>query len=213
MTKPFQTILAAASGEITISKSRFIFSASPCQSEEEALSFLCSVRRQYRDASHHCYAYIIGKNSGVMRYSDDGEPGGTAGMPIIEVMKAQGVVDVCVVVTRYFGGVLLGAGGLTRAYAKSCALALKAARVVSMEPSQRWRAKIGYSQWDRVLHALKSQPVQIEETAFSASVDCTLLMRERDAETVLAALTALTDGRIAWSPAGDLFYPWEDSAR
>ena len=108
------------------------------EQSEEALAFLEAVRARHRDATHHCYAYIIGRNAGIMRYSDDGEPSGTAGMPIIEVMKARGVVDCAVVVTRYFGGILLGAGGLVRAYSHTCALALDAARVCQMHPTERW---------------------------------------------------------------------------
>ena len=120
--KPYKTLLTRASDEFIINKSRFIGYGAPAASEEEALGFLADVRSAHKDASHHCYAYIIGANMGVMRYSDDGEPGGTAGMPIIEVMKARQITNACVVVVRYFGGVLLGAGGLTRAYSQGCLL-------------------------------------------------------------------------------------------
>ena len=129
MTAPFKTLRLAASDEFIIHKSRFIGYASPAQTEEEALAFLQSIRMKHKDATHNCYAYVIGRNAGVMRYSDDGEPGGTAGLPMMEVLKAQGVVNCCVVVTRYFGGVLLGAGGLVRAYTQGCAAALKAGAV------------------------------------------------------------------------------------
>ena len=113
--KPYKTLLRDAQDEFIVNKSRFIGHGRPCETEEEALAFLAEMRAKYKDATHNCYAYIIGPNMGVMRYSDDGEPGGTAGMPIIEVMKARGVTNAAVVVTRYFGGVLLGAGGLVRA--------------------------------------------------------------------------------------------------
>ena len=114
--KPYKTVRQAASDEFIINKSRFIGYASPAEAEEEALAFLQSIRQKHKDANHNCYAYVIGLNAGIMRYNDDGEPGGTAGLPIMEVLKARGVVNVCVVVTRYFGGILLGAGGLVRAY-------------------------------------------------------------------------------------------------
>ena len=119
--KPYKTLMKAAESEFVINKSRFIGQAAPAQSEEEALAFLNAVRARHPDANHNCYAYIIGPNMGIMRYNDDGEPGGTAGMPIIEVMKARKVTNCAVVVTRYFGGILLGAGGLTRAYAQGYA--------------------------------------------------------------------------------------------
>ena len=113
--KGYKTVLREARDEVVIHKSRFIGHAAPVSSTEEALRFLARIREEHRDATHNCYAYIVGANMGVMRYSDDGEPGGTAGMPIIEVLNAREVTNCCVVVTRYFGGVLLGAGGLVRA--------------------------------------------------------------------------------------------------
>ena len=125
----YKTLRTENSAEFIINKSRFIGYGCPCQTEEEALAFLARIRQKHKDATHNCYAYIIGLNSGIMRYSDDGEPGGTAGMPIIEVMKARGVVNCAVVVTRYFGGILLGAGGLVRAYAQGSKTALDAAGV------------------------------------------------------------------------------------
>ena len=123
----YKTLRAENSAEFVINKSRFIGYGCPCETEEEALAFLARIRQKHKDATHNCYAYIIGLNSGIMRYSDDGEPGGTAGMPIIEVMKARGVVNCAVVVTRYFGSILLGAGGLVRAYAQGSKAALDAA--------------------------------------------------------------------------------------
>ena len=105
---PYRTLRQFASDEFIINKSRFIGYAAPCETEAEALAFLQSIRTKHKDATHNCYAYIIGQNAGIMRYSDDGEPGGTAGLPMMEVLKHQGVVNCCCVVTRYFGGVLLG---------------------------------------------------------------------------------------------------------
>lgn len=206
--KPYKTVRRAASDAFIINKSRFIGYASPAETEEEALAFLQSIRQKHKDATHNCYAYIIGLNAGIMRYSDDGEPGGTAGMPIMEVLKAQGVVNVCVVVTRYFGGVLLGAGGLVRAYTQGSAVALKAAEVVTMEPSVRYLCEVAYPLWDRVHHTLKAQPVQLLSSEFTTAVTFTLLMRQTDADAVLAELTRLTDGRIETLPEEELFYPW-----
>ena len=175
--KAYKTLIRAAEDSFIINKSRFIGYGRPCETEEEALDFLAEIRLRHRDATHNCYAYIIGPNMGVMRYSDDGEPGGTAGMPIIEVMKARGVTNCAVVVTRYFGGVLLGAGGLVRAYSHGCAIALSAAQVVRMELSRRLLLDVPYPLWDRVNHALKSLPQITEDTAFGASVEATVLVR------------------------------------
>ena len=144
-----------------------------------------------------------------MRYSDDGEPGGTAGLPIMEVLKAQGVVNCCVVVTRYFGGILLGAGGLVRAYTQGCVAALKASGVVVMEPSQQYLCEVGYPLWDKVQYALKSLPVQLLGSEFTTAVTFTLLVREKDAQQVLDTLTRVTDGKIETLLEEESFAGWE----
>ena len=210
MPGDYKTVKQAASDEFIVHKSRFIGSACPCETEEAALAFLKSIREKYRDASHNCYAYVIGRNAGVMRYSDDGEPGGTAGLPMMEVLKARQTVNCCVVVTRSFGGVLLGAGGLVRAYSKGCALALNAAQVVRMEKSQKILLDVPYPLWDRVNHALKSLPVITEDTAFAASVEATLLIRVKDVEAVTQTLTALTDAKAEWLSLEETYYPWPE---
>lgn len=209
MTIAYKTLRREASDEFVVNKSRFIGWAAPVSTEEEALAFLQSIRARYKDASHHCYAYIIGQNAGVMRYSDDGEPGGTAGMPIIEVMKAQGVVNCCVVVTRYFGGILLGAGGLVRAYTQGCVIALKAAQVVVMEKSCRYLCEVAYPLWDKVQHALKGLPAQLVSSEFTTAVTFTLLMREKDAESVLTKLTQLTDARLEALLEEESYEAWD----
>ena len=126
------TVRSEASDEIVIQKSRFIGYAAPCETEDEALAFLRKIRDRHRDARHCCYAYVIGINAGIMRYSDDGEPGGTAGMPMMDILKSEKAVNCCVVVVRYFGGILLGTGGLVRAYTQGCKTALQAAGLVRM---------------------------------------------------------------------------------
>ena len=211
--KPYKTLMKRADDEFIVNKSRFIGSGRPCETEEEALAFLASIRQRYRDASHHCYSYISGANMGIMRYSDDGEPAGTAGMPIIEVLKNRGVTNCCVVVTRYFGGVLLGAGGLVRAYSHGCAIALNAAQVVRMQLSKRLLLDVPYPLWDRVNHALKSLPVLMEDTSFGASVEANLLVRALDAEEVGQKLTVLTDAKAEWLETEEMYYPWPDLDR
>ena len=210
MPGDYKTLKQSAHDEFIVNKSRFIGYAAPCQSEEEALAFLKTIREKHRDATHNCYAYVIGENAGVMRYSDDGEPGGTAGLPMMEVLKSRGVVNCCAVVTRYFGGVLLGAGGLVRAYTKGCAIALDAAQVVVMRLSQKLLLDVPYPLWDRVSHTMKSLPVLIEETRFGASVEATVLVRVKDLEDVTQKLTALTDAKAEWLALDELHYPWPE---
>ena len=209
MSVPYKTLRHSASDEVIINNSRFIGYACPCQTEEEALAFLQSIRTKHKDATHNCYAYVIGQNAGIMRYSDDGEPGGTAGLPMMEVLKAQGVVNCCVVVTRYFGGVLLGAGGLGRAYTQGTVIALKAAQVVMMEPSQQYLCEVGYPLWDKVQHAMRSMPLQLMSSEFTTSVTFTILIREKDAPDVLADLTRLTDGRFESLLEDESYQAWD----
>ena len=195
MENGYRTLKQAGSDSFIIKKSQFIGHGIPAQTEDEALAFLRSIRAQYKDASHNCFAYVIGRNGGIMRYSDDGEPGGTAGLPIIEVIKARQVVNCCVVVTRYFGGVLLGAGGLVRAYAQGAKTALDAAHVVTMEDSVRFWLGVDYPLWGRVEHYLQDAPALCEETDFAATVTATLVTRLRDQSQVYADLARITDGR------------------
>ena len=206
----YKTLREENSEEFIINKSRFIGYGCPCQTEEEALAFLSRIRQKHKDATHNCYAYIIGLNSGIMRYSDDGEPGGTAGMPIIEVMKARGVVNCAVVVTRYFGGILLGAGGLVRAYAQGSKTALDAAGVVIMEKSARYMVEVDYSTWQRLEYFLRSAPVIVEHNEFGASVVCTLMVRVKDADELIKEITRVTDGTAEVLEDGELYYPWPD---
>jgi len=208
-TAPYKTLRQEAADDVIINKSRFIGYACPCETEEEALAFLSKIRTKHKDATHNCYAYIIGRNAGIMRYSDDGEPGGTAGLPMMEVLKAQGVVNCCVVVTRYFGGVLLGAGGLVRAYTQGAVIALKAAQVVIMESSQRYLCEVAYPLWDRVTHALKTMPVQLVSSEFTTAVGFTLLVREKDAQTMLEDLIRLTDAKFEYLLEDESYEAWD----
>ena len=209
MSAPYKTLRRSDSDEFIVNKSRFIGYAAPVETEEEALAFLQSIRQKHKDATHNCYAYVIGRNAGIMRYSDDGEPSGTAGMPIMEVIKAQGVVNCCVVVTRYFGGVLLGAGGLVRAYTQGCVVGLKAAQVVTMEPSHRYICEVPYPLWDKVQHAMRTMPLQLAGSEFTTAVTFTILVREADAESVLADLTRVTDGKLEYLLEDESYMAWD----
>ena len=208
--KPYRTLLKAAEDEFIVNKSRFIGHGCPCETEEEALAFLARMRAAYKDASHNCYAYIIGPNMGVMRYSDDGEPGGTAGMPIIEVMKARGVTNAAVVVTRYFGGILLGAGGLVRAYTQGAAMALKACGVGVMHPTARYLMEIGYPMLNRMDFFLKDEPVRVEDKTFTDVITYTLVVRCADEEAFLARLTNMSEGTVSPLRYEEVYLAWPE---
>ena len=206
--KPYKTLMARGEAEFIVNKSRFIGYGAPVSSEEEAQDFLKQIRARHKDASHNCYAYIVGANMGIMRYSDDGEPGGTAGLPIIEVMKAQAVTNAAVVVTRYFGGVLLGAGGLTRAYAQGAAEALRAAGVGEMHPTARYLVELPYPLLDRALHFLKDKPVSIDDKAFAEAVTLTLRVKTVDQALVTEELAQALDGRVEPLFVDETYLPW-----
>ena len=194
--KGYKTVLREARDEVVIHKSRFIGHAAPVSSTEEALRFLARIREEHRDATHNCYAYIIGRNAGIMRYSDDGEPSGTAGMPIIEVMKARGVVDCAVVVTRYFGGILLGAGGLTRAYANGAALAVAAAERITYRSCADCRIEMAYPRYGLVSRLLPDYEAQVLASSFGERVGLTVRLPEEQFEELRAALTEATAGAV-----------------
>ena len=205
--KPYKTLVSRADAEFIINKSRFIGHGKPVETEEEALAFLAEMRETYKDATHNCYAYNGGANTGVMRYSDDGEPGGTAGMPIIEVLKAREVTNCCVVVTRYFGGVLLGAGGLVRAYSRGAAEAVNACGVGVMHPTLRALVDVPYPLLSRVESALKTAPV-IDEDAITESLG--LAGGRRTAELLSAA--ARHDAKSALDAFAALWRDGKDPA-
>ena len=210
MPGDYKTLKQAASDEFIVNKSRFIGYACPCETEEEALAFLRRIRDRHKDATHNCYAYIIGPNMGVMRYSDDGEPGGTAGMPIIEVMKARGVTNAAVVVTRYFGGILLGAGGLVRAYSQGAAAALRASGVGMMHPTARYLMEIGYPLLNRMDFFLKDEPVLVEDKGFTDVVTYTLAVRCADEAGFLSRLANMSDGGVSPLRVEEVYLAWPE---
>ena len=203
------TVRSEASDEIVIQKSRFIGYAAPCETEDEALAFLRKIRDRHRDARHCCYAYVIGRNAGIMRYSDDGEPGGTAGMPMMDILKSEKAVNCCVVVVRYFGGILLGTGGLVRAYTQGCKTALQAAGLVRMELSTTIRCTVSYPLWNSVQYALQKMPVQTADVSYAEEVAFTLVTRKKDSETVETQLRNLTDGKLVCKPVSQIYHAWD----
>ena len=211
MAASYKTLMKRGCDEFIVNKSRFIGYGAPAETEEEALAFLAEIRKKHADATHNCYAYIIGRNMGVMRYSDDGEPGGTAGMPIIEVMKNRGVVNACVVVTRYFGGVLLGAGGLVRAYTQGAVTAIDACGIGVMHPTARYMMDVSYPMLSRVEYFLKSAPVIVEDKDFSDVITLTLLVKCADEDKLLSDLTQLSEGRLEPMRFDETYMAWPEA--
>ena len=208
MNDSYITVTHRSREEISISRSRFISYAFPCVSEKEALSFLQEIRNEHKTATHHCFAYIIGENSGIMRYSDDGEPGGTAGLPIMDVIRLRNVVNCCIVVVRYFGGTLLGTGGLVRAYTQSAQAAINAAGIIRMEQTCVFQCELSYSVWDKFRYAAEHLPVTIEDIQYSSFITFRLLFRSRDKESVIDRLRDATDRTLKLIPSDEQYCAW-----
>ena len=209
MKNTFLTVSTEAQEEIVINKSRFIGYVSPCETEQEAVSFLQKIREAHKTAKHHCYAYIIGENCGTMRYSDDGEPGGTAGMPIMDVMRLKGIVNCCIVVVRYFGGILLGTGGLVRAYTQSAQAALESAGIVRMELTCVVSCSIPYSVWDRLRYAADHLPVRISHVEYGDAICFNLYYRSVDRETIIPGILSACDRKMVILSQQETFCAWE----
>jgi uncharacterized YigZ family protein len=186
-------------------KSRFIGQVSPASSESETMAFVQSVRAKYPDAAHNVWAYLL--RDGAMRWSDDGEPGGTSGQPTLNVFRSAGVFDVCCVVTRYFGGILLGSGGLVRAYSKAAALALEAAGTARMALWRPLRITCGYPQYERVRRLLSDLGAAEPDAAFGAAVFVSALIPEENAGVFAARLVDVTAGSAAFEAGEPVFRP------
>ncbi len=173
MAVEYKTVRQRASDEFTEKRSRFIGYVCPVRTAEEANAFLAEIRQKHWDAKHNVYAYIL-REGNVKRYSDDGEPQGTAGVPTLDVLEKSGVCDVAVVVTRYFGGILLGGGGLVRAYSHAAHLALAAGRVITMGLCSILEIQTDYALHARLQKLLESTEAKLLDTAFSDCVTLTV---------------------------------------
>lgn len=192
--KEYVTIAAKAEDDFFERKSQFIGYIAPVSCEEEALSFLAEIRAKHRDARHNCFAYVL--NNGVKRASDDGEPQGTAGVPILDVIEREGITDVIVVVTRYFGGILLGAGGLVRAYAHAAKLAVDAAQRKVMSPAVLVEVVMDYNQYGKINNVLSKYTAIIEDTQFTDMVAMRILFIDKELDAFRAELTEMTAATV-----------------
>lgn len=182
--------------EKIIEKSRFITTSRRVQSEEEAKNFITKVAKQYSDATHNCYAYICDKAGNFLRFSDDGEPSGTAGMPILEVIKAKNLKEVAVVVTRYFGGIKLGAGGLVRAYGGCVAENLDCADVVKFEPCREIKITVGYSLSDAAVKFCRERNAKLFNTDYADSVALTVAVKKSEEDNFFKELINKLNGKV-----------------
>lgn len=192
-------------------KSEFIGYAKRVESEEEAKAFVSEIKAMHKQATHNCWAYIIGSNKGVQRYSDDGEPQGTAGIPILEVMKKSDITDCAIVVTRYFGGVLLGAGGLTRAYTKGASVALKAGGVVEKVNGVKVTLNLEYDMIGKVQYFCGQNNWHIEDTEYTDKVIVSILAEMEVADKIEKEAIEASNGKIIVSKSEkDIYFKEEN---
>ena len=191
----YLTIKKESKDDFEEKKSQFIGHIKRVETEEEAKDFVQKIKSMHKMATHNCWAYVIGEKMNIQRYSDDGEPQGTAGIPILEVIKKTGVVDCAVVVTRYFGGILLGAGGLTRAYTKGASVAIKAGGIIEKVKGTPITIEINYDLIGKIQYLCGENNWNIEDSEYGETVKIHLLLEIEEGERAIKEIIEATNGK------------------
>ena len=191
----YRTLAGEATAQITEKRSVFISSVRPVSTEDEAAAFVAEVQKKYSDARHNVYAYVL-RAGCAARFSDNGEPHGTAGLPTLDVLRKNGIFDADVVTTRYFGGLLLGTGGLVRAYTQAAALAVEKAGITVVRPYSRFSLRLSYPDYGRLMPSAERTGIIIDRTEYGDSVTVFARVPEEFERTARAALTELFGGRV-----------------
>lgn len=213
MDKNYRTIFKYGEDEVIINKSKFIGYAMPIETEEEALEFIDKIKTKHRDATHNVYAYVVGMDSNIQRFSDDGEPSGTAGIPALEVIKKEDLRNVVVVVTRYFGGIKLGAGGLIRAYTRGAKIGLEAGQIVDMILHQKVKVRIDYTLYGKIENFLLNGGYFVDETVFDDAVNIFVYIENQELEKFQNLITDMTNGNNEFEILGEEYIPIKDGKR
>ncbi|NMB11644.1 MAG: YigZ family protein [Firmicutes bacterium] len=207
MPEEYLTLGGTGIDTVVIRRSKFIGAAGPAEDEAQALGFLEKVREEHKQATHNVYAYQIGENNQLQRFSDDGEPGGTAGMPVLEVIKQMDLRNVVVVVTRYFGGTLLGAGGLVRAYTEGAKIGILAAGIVKMVLHSRLQITVDYTYAGKLQNVVMQSPWCLADIEYGAQVRFTVLAPLKEDLRVKEAFTEITSGQAVIVELGQEYVP------
>lgn len=206
----YYSLYKGAVGEIEEKKSRFIATIEPATSEEEASAFIARMKKQYWDARHNCSAFVVGDDGQLMRSSDDGEPSGTAGRPMLEVLKGEKVTNVAVVVTRYFGGTLLGTGGLIRAYQGAVKEALKNCIILRKISGSYLIIKSDYTDYGKIQYMAGANKWNIMSTDYGESVVTTMVAEKTDVDGIISMITEATAARAAIEIGEDVTFSYID---
>ncbi len=202
----YRVLLTDGEGEIIEKKSRFIATVRKVETEEEAVRFIEEMKKKYWDARHNCSAFVIGSRAELTRCSDDGEPSGTAGRPMLEVLLGEGVRNAAVVVTRYFGGVLLGTGGLVRAYTQAVKAGLEACSIGAMIYGYEVRIGTDYNGIGKVLYLLGQYGIEAYESDYGADVNLKIRISEETAGSLHKELVEVTNGKVIWEKEAELYF-------
>lgn len=205
MLQKYRTIKEDNQHEVEIKKSRFICFLKRIETEEEAKAFIQQIKKEHWKASHNCSAFVLGDHHEIQRSSDDGEPSGTAGVPMLEVMKKNDLINVCAVVTRYFGGTKLGAGGLIRAYSGSVAQAIVHTGIVEGRLQQEVFVQLDYSNWGKMENFIASENLAVKDTQFTDRVVVTCMVDENQVADFEAQVTDLLNGQVSFT-TGEVTY-------
>lgn len=210
MLEEYKTIYEGGQGEIIEKKSRFIAEVRLVKSEEEALKFIEEKKKQYWDATHNCYAYVIGERRELMRCSDDGEPQGTAGKPMLDVLMGEELYNTAVVVTRYFGGTLLGTGGLVRAYSKAVQEGIAKSRVITKYHGILTEIGIDYTGVGKLQYLFAKNDIPIIDSQYAEDVKMQILIPAKEEERIKKAVTEATNARAAVTDIKELYFAVSD---
>ncbi|WP_077214824.1 YigZ family protein [Bacillus dakarensis] len=210
MLPRYHTVKGYGEHEIVIEKSRFIAHVDRAETEEEAQEFIQNIKKKHWNATHNCSAYLIGETDGIQKANDDGEPSGTAGVPILEVLKKKGLKDTVVVITRYFGGIKLGAGGLIRAYGKATSEGINATGVVERKLMKVMHTKVDYTWLGKLENELRSSVYAIKEIHYLDNVEIETFVEEEQTQNFTDWMIELTNGQCEITE-GDVLYLEEDA--
>lgn len=206
MDSQFKIVYEAGTSEVIVKKSRFIASVSSVDTEEDANEFIQSIKKKYWDASHNCFAYIIGEDHNIQRFSDDREPSGTAGKPILDIILGQSIHNVVIVVTRYFGGTLLGTGGLCRAYSKAAREGLDSSTIIEKMLGSKLELILDYNSVSKVQYIISQLKITTVSSDYSEVVKLTVIIIEDKMESFKKKITEATSGNIEIIDLGRIYF-------
>ncbi len=206
MLSQYKTVHVGGEAEIVEKKSRFIATVKPVKSEEEAIAFIESLKKKYWNANHNCFAYVVGEHSKLQRCSDDGEPSGTAGKPMLDVLLGEELHDTAVVVTRYFGGTLLGTGGLVRAYQAATKAGLNASTLITKIYGRKISVQTDYTGLGKIQYILGQRGIKILNSEYTDRVQLEVLLPEAEVQTVMSEITEGTNGQAVMEMQEECYF-------